>query len=674
MLKSFKSALIALSVSLLVITVTIIMANSYYRARQTMFDISQQALESNTQHMVDMTANLISTMTHHLELLAAIIQEHPVPQHQESLLKFLWQVNQQSKFYSSVYVADATGYFLQAYKEPSLGTRIIDPHQPDQERHIARKDDYTPIADLSRKRDYQPQQRPWYVNTPNPPAVAWTDLYLFGITQQLGITVSYPVLDANGQKQAVIGIDISLAQLSQFITQQSHRQNNLMIIVNAKGQIMAMPTTLGYTKSANTTTSSPIPTFNQLHDQWIYQIYQLKPASPYGQGQAAGYRVKLDGKNYYAQLTPLQHDWSLFVILPEDVLLVGINKNVMDTIIIAVIATIVAVLSLYWMAGWFSNPIHQLMRNTQYLKAYRFNELTPIDCSMAEVKTMNQLLMETRDSLMAFDKYVPTELVKQIIQGHHSLELGGVPQKITLFVSALDHFSDTCLALDGPQQAHYLTRYQSAVSRVLTHEEATIATYMSDRILAFWGAPLPQAQSPQIACRAALACRQAMININRDLRSERLPPFTHHIALHDGQAIVGNFGSDHHMVYSAIGHQVNFCLYLANLNAVYGVAILISAPTYERVKKDFCCRWLDTITTPHESQPMKLYELIGWRDDPISIEMESYIHRYEHALTLLTQQQMAAAQASFQELLAIHEQDQAVHYHLAKINAVIQAG
>ena len=93
--------------------------------------------------------------------------------------------------------------------------------------------------------------------------------------------------------------------------------------------------------------------------------------------------------------------------------------------------------------------------------------------------------------------------------------------------------------------------------------DGTIDKYIGDAVMAFWNAPLDDAEHARDAAYAALDMVSALETLNRHARSRAAAGRGVHqdlgfgIGLATGECCVGNFGTLHRFDYSVLGDAVN---------------------------------------------------------------------------------------------------------------------
>ncbi len=90
---------------------------------------------------------------------------------------------------------------------------------------------------------FDPRSRPWYSGVQRADE-HWTEPYVFFTSNEPGITYSVPVRDETGSSVAVVGVDIRLTDLQEFLTQRQPSVNGGAAVINADGELVAGTTQL----------------------------------------------------------------------------------------------------------------------------------------------------------------------------------------------------------------------------------------------------------------------------------------------------------------------------------------------------------------------------------------------------------------------------------------------
>lgn len=166
---------------------------------------------------------------------------------------------------------------------------------------------------------------------------------------------------------------------------------------------------------------------------------------------------------------------------------------------------------------------------------------------------------------------------------------------------------------------------------IVFHFEGTLDKYIGDAVMAFWGAPIEQENHALLACRASLAMISEVDLLYLRLEADGLPRIRIGIGLSSGPMTIGNMGSDDHFSYTALGDRVNLGARLEGQTKDYGVDILIAEATWEAVQEEMLCRELDLLRVKGKSEPVRIFELIGRRDD--TQHRRHFVQMFQDALT-----------------------------------------
>jgi adenylate cyclase len=206
---------------------------------------------------------------------------------------------------------------------------------------------------------------------------------------------------------------------------------------------------------------------------------------------------------------------------------------------------------------------------------------------------------------------VPKDIVRGIIDGSISTELGGVRQELTILFSDVANFTGIAEGADPGSLMRQTSRHFAALTEAFLAESGTVDKFIGDSVMVFWNAPHLQPDHVVRACRAALAAKAASDALNVQFEAEGLPQFAIRLGIHCGDAVVGNVGSVERMNYTALGNSVNLAARLEGLNKEYGTSILVSDAVRERVDHYFRFRPVSTVIAKGMTIETRVHELVG---------------------------------------------------------------
>ncbi len=144
-----------------------------------------------------------------------------------------------------------------------------------------------------------------------------------------------------------------------------------------------------------------------------------------------------------------------------------------------------------------------------------------------------------------------------------------------------DIVGSTALAerLDPEEWRKIVAKLHETVGNAISQHHGTVAQYLGDGLLAFFGAQGSHEQDPENAIRAALEAQTAVAKL------DRANPIRIRIGIHTGLVIVGELGAELHKEFSATGDAMNLAARLQSAAPPGG--ILISDDTYRYVRGVF---------------------------------------------------------------------------------------
>ena len=263
---------------------------------------------------------------------------------------------------------------------------------------------------------------------------------------------------------------------------------------------------------------------------------------------------------------------------------------------------------------------------------------------------------EKRQVRNAFQQYLAPGVIRQLLERPKLLRLGGEEKELTVMFADIRGFTSLSEEMSPTALVELLNEYLSEMTDIIFRHRGTLDKYIGDAIMAFWGAPYPQPQQAELACRAALEMLRALREAQPRWQAQGRPEIEIGVGIHTGPVLVGNMGSKQRFNFTIIGDNVNLASRLEGLNKLFGTHLLISENTCEHVRDLVAARRLDWIRVKGKKKPVTIYEVLGERDGT-SPERSRLIQRFETALDLYRGREWKEALEQFGELLREFPED-----------------
>jgi adenylate cyclase len=229
---------------------------------------------------------------------------------------------------------------------------------------------------------------------------------------------------------------------------------------------------------------------------------------------------------------------------------------------------------------------------------------------------------QRRQIRSAFGQYLSPALVEQLAQSPEKLVLGGEEREMTIMFSDVRGFTTISESYKNDPQGltALMNRFLTPLTNAILARKGTVDKYMGDAIMAFWNAPLDDAQHQLNACEAAVDMLERIDVLNKQREIEAQDGGHAYIALNvgvglnTGTCVVGNMGSDLRFDYSVLGDSVNLASRLEGQSKEYGFPIIVGSKTALAVKDKFAILELDFIMVKGKKEPEVIYAIAGRED------------------------------------------------------------
>ena len=251
--------------------------------------------------------------------------------------------------------------------------------------------------------------------------------------------------------------------------------------------------------------------------------------------------------------------------------------------------------------------------------------------------------------MQRFGQYVPPELVSKMSldPGRYSME--NRKAELTVLFSDVRGFTGIAENLQPEELARLMNEYLTAMTLVIRRHGGTLDKYIGDAIVAFWGAPVEDAQHAQNAVLAALDMQAALLELNLELARKGWPALQMGIGINTGSMTVGDMGSSVRLAYTVMGDAVNLGARLEGKTADYGVGIMVGQAT-RAATPDIAYRELDLVAVKGKKTAVTIYQPLGLAA-ALAPALATELAAWHDVLRFYRGRDWAAAEAALRTLL-----------------------
>ena len=509
--------------------------------------------------------------------------------------------------------------------------------------------------------DYLVTDQQWYREGIKNDEPSWFEVTAYPVGLRPSIAYAGPI-DVYQKRQGVLAVIIENTRLAQFLSQLSVGKSGAAFILRPGGAVIAAPD-----PDADETNM-------QRSDQPLLPIAQaaIKQADVADGNDKSARQVRLvaAGNAYAVTLTPLAFPgWTLATVIPEAEFLGPVETTIRHLLIgLAVLVAAAAVLSAWLARRLLAKPLITVMEEVKHVEQFELGQVRRHPSRVTELANLSNAIADMAGGLAAFRKYIPADLVRMLVREGVEPRPGGSVRTLTVMFADIAGFTGLSERL-GDQIIPLLSKYLDIMSREVNSHGGTIDKFIGDAVMAFWGAPVTNADHAVDACRAALACQHSLQASG--LTDDGGRPLKVRIGINSGNMLVGNIGSEFRLNYTVIGDAVNVASRLESANKEYGTDIIIGEEARRLAGDRICVRELDRLMVYGRSGGLTIYELLDV-DDAATV-LPRWVTLYERGLAAYRSQDFAGAMLLFRQVLAEREADQPARLMLARCGEFVRS-
>ena len=491
----------------------------------------------------------------------------------------------------------------------------------------------------SRPSDYNATLQPWFLRAKADNGPGWNESASVPNVLRAGISTSTP-LEINSKFVGVIDVVIELERLSSFLQllQRDERvgKSGTVVIIDRFGHVIAsadetailqqrlgqmpMLRELGADNRLLMLAEQTIRT-NQIDLRSVSEARQIEIVDA------------ASGDTYYVTFAAADFlGWVVATVIPARDFLADIQENAKYLLgALAVLTLVMAGLAVLLANNLVARPLARIVGQLKHVEGFRLDRVTHLPSRLREFDGLSTALLQMSRGLASFQKYMPTELVRTLVSQGIEAKPGGTQEDLTVLFADLAGFTQLSESL-GEAVVPVLSEYLETASSAVTAYKGTIDKFIGDAVMAFWGAPVENADHARDACAAALAlqrmmsARQARLGAGDARAGLRV-----RIGVNTGRMLVGNVGSPDRLNYTVIGDPVNVASRLEALNKRYGTTVLIGEETRRAAQAAIIVRRVDWVAVYGRTESMAIYELLAMTDE-VGEDARAWVSSYEDGL------------------------------------------
>lgn len=383
------------------IAVLLVVMSSFFSSERALLEHARSLLSDVAVNTIEHSKGFLQPARGAAQLATRLAENRIVSSDNPDLLeKLLFQQLRTESQFAGVFYGNENGDFVYVMKSEGpaeFRTKIITQTEDGRTTDLIWRDvNYDVVETRDDPEDtYDPRARPWYNKAKDQARLVWTEPYIFFTSQKPGITVASPVYDSIGQVSGVIGVDIEIDAISQFLSALKVGTHGQALILNRNGDVIAHPNT-DLIKTRADDGSLRFLSIDEIKDPIARSAFS---------GIASDGQIDIadeisatfvhDGIDFVSTLRPIQSDtlpWTIAVYAPEDDFTSEIKRNRLTNIIIAAaVAALTALLGLYVARG-INRPIQALALRATRISQGTYDTDEPFPKTFRELESANETM------------------------------------------------------------------------------------------------------------------------------------------------------------------------------------------------------------------------------------------------------------------------------------------
>jgi two-component sensor histidine kinase len=402
--------LLTLSFTLQVLGITGVVGYlSFKQGQKSVSDLAQQLQRATAQkvalhldHYLTVPMNLVQTASFMVE------QEFIDPFDLEKAGTYFWEY---SNVYPNIswigyYLSDRTGAGAGRWLSDYQGIVITQHPGGGLADYTYATNDRGQISTLlDVDENYDPLSEPWYDEIMAKGEPRWSSVYIpEGFDDYIAVGFSYPIKIPNSSLTGVLGVDLLLRDISDFLKTLEISPSAQIMIIERDGNLIASSAPFPVVgQDGETLHRIPLGEYGEADYQAFAQavLRHLGDLQKIDQTQYA--EIQVNQSTAFLSVMPWQNDfgldWLVIIGLPKADFMTQINQNNRQTLLLSLVAMGVAIAMGTLIARWLSRPIQQFGQQTAAIAQGELHTRLPENHPIQELSVLSLSLNEMTGQL-----------------------------------------------------------------------------------------------------------------------------------------------------------------------------------------------------------------------------------------------------------------------------------
>ncbi len=289
---------------------------------------------------------------------------------------------------------------------------------------------------LTAVKNYDPRLEAWYADAVNMGKPLWTQIYQWEDKPEIfSISSSFPLYDEARKPIGVIGVDLILSQISNYLANLKVGKKGKILILERSGLIVAASNNeLPYNSGLIVAASNNELPYNIINGKakrlsvFNSKDELIKATAQYLEQKFGSFReikdtqelsFTLNDERQFVQITPWQDkfglDWLVIVVVPESDFMAQIDANTRSSILLCLAALGVATLVGMLTSRWITRPILRLQTASMAIASGKLDqkvEIKGIDELESLAQSFNQMAAQLQASFLELETRVEERTIE----------------------------------------------------------------------------------------------------------------------------------------------------------------------------------------------------------------------------------------------------------------------